>query len=96
MTALSPATASEARIQTGTGIAPVVLRTANGAAAAQTGKISELKVGNIVARNLRIVTSPGTIEVEVWSWDGRRFSVARRDHFVRTGRQWAVRPTLEL
>ena len=59
VTALSPATAREARIQTGTGIAPIVLRTANGAAAAQTGKISELKVGNIVARNLRIVTSPG-------------------------------------
>ena len=41
------------------GIAPVVLRTANGAAPAETGKIDELKVGNIVARNLRIVTSPG-------------------------------------
>jgi aspartyl protease family protein len=36
-----------------------VLRTANGAAPAETGKIDELKVGNIVARNLRIVTSPG-------------------------------------
>jgi aspartyl protease family protein len=59
VTALSPATAREAKIDTGVGIAPVVLRTANGAAAAQTGKIDELKIGNIVARNLRIVTSPG-------------------------------------
>ena len=59
VTALSPATAREAKIETGVGIAPVVLRTANGATAAETGKIEELKVGNIVARNLRIVSAPG-------------------------------------
>ena len=59
VTALSPATAHAARIDTGTGIAPVVLRTANGAATAETGKVDEMKVGNIVARNLRIVSSPG-------------------------------------
>jgi len=59
VTALSPSTARDARVDTGVGIAPVVLRTANGAAPAETGKIDELKVGNIVARNLRIVTSPG-------------------------------------
>ena len=59
VTALSPATVRDARVDTGVGIAPVVLRTANGAAPAETGKIDELKVGNIVARNLRIVTSPG-------------------------------------
>ena len=59
VTALSPSTVRDARVDTGVGIAPVVLRTANGAAPAETGKIDELKVGNIVARNLRIVTSPG-------------------------------------
>ncbi len=59
VTALSPTTVRDARVDTGVGIAPVVLRTANGAAPAETGKIDELKVGNIVARNLRIVTSPG-------------------------------------
>jgi len=59
VTAISPQTAREAKIEVGTGLSPVVLRTANGAAAAQTGAIDELKVGNIVARNLRIVTSPG-------------------------------------
>jgi aspartyl protease family protein len=59
VTALSPSTVRDAKVDTGVGIAPVVLRTANGAAPAETGKIDELKVGNIVARNLRIVTSPG-------------------------------------
>ena len=65
VTALSPATVRDARVDTGVGIAPVVLRTANGAAPAETGKIDELKVGNIVARNLRIVTSPGLGNLDV-------------------------------
>ena len=59
VTAISAQTAREAKVDTGTGLAPVVLRTANGAAPAQTGKVKEIRVGNIVARNLRIVTSPG-------------------------------------
>ena len=59
ITAVSMKTAREAKVDTGTGLAPVVLQTANGAAPAQTGKVDELRVGNIVARNLRIVTSPG-------------------------------------
>jgi len=59
VTALSSGTAREAKVATSVGIAPVILRTANGAAQAGTGKIDELKVGNIVARNLRIVSSPG-------------------------------------
>ena len=59
VTAISERTARAADVGTGTGLAPVVLRTANGAATAETGKVDELRVGNIVARNLRIVTSPG-------------------------------------
>lgn len=65
VTALAPSTAREAGIETATGIAPVVLQTANGAAPAKTGKIDELKVGNVVARNLRIVTSPGLGRLDV-------------------------------
>ena len=57
VTALSEQTAAAARVKTGTNIAPVMLRTANGIAAARTGSIEELKVGNIVARNLKIVTA---------------------------------------
>jgi aspartyl protease family protein len=65
VTALSPSTAREARIETGTGFAPVVLRTANGSAAAQIGRVDEIRVGNIVARNLRIVSSPGLGDLDV-------------------------------
>lgn len=63
--AISETTARAADVDTGTGVAPVVLRTANGAAPAQTGSINELRVGNIVARNLKVVTSPGLGELDV-------------------------------
>ena len=59
VTALSETTVRAADIDAGTGLAPVVLRTANGSTPARTGSIDELRVGNIVARNLKIVTAPG-------------------------------------
>ena len=82
VTAISATTAREAGVDTKTGLTPVILRTANGAAPAQTGAIDELRIGNIVARNLKIVTSPGlgTLDVlgmnflsklESWRVEGR-------------------------
>ena len=65
VTALSEGTARMASVDSGTGIAPVVLRTANGMAPARTGSIDELRVGNIVARNLKVVTSPGLGNIDV-------------------------------
>lgn len=65
VTALSPTTANAAHVDAETGLAPVILRTANGAAPARTGAIDELRVGNIVARNLRIVTAPGLGDMDV-------------------------------
>jgi aspartyl protease family protein len=65
VTAISARTAQAAGIDTGRGLTPVVLRTANGTAQAETGSVRELRVGNIVARNLRIVTSPGLGELDV-------------------------------
>jgi aspartyl protease family protein len=65
VTAISGSTARAAEIDAGTGLAPVVLRTANGAAPAETGSVDELRVGNIVARNLKVVTSPGLGELDV-------------------------------
>lgn len=59
VTAISEATARAARIETGRGLTPVMLRTANGVAPAETGSVDELRAGNIVARNLRVVTAPG-------------------------------------
>jgi aspartyl protease family protein len=65
ITAISGPTARAAKVDTGTGLAPVVLQTANGAVPAQTGRVDEIRVGNIVARNLRIVTSPGLGNLDV-------------------------------
>ena len=65
ITALSARTASEAKVDTATGIAPIVLQTANGSAPAQAGRVDELKVGNIIARNLRVVSSPGLGDMDV-------------------------------
>lgn len=65
VTAISQSTARAAGVDTGIGLTPVILQTANGAAAAKTGKVDEIQVGNIVARNLRIVTSPGLGNLDV-------------------------------
>jgi aspartyl protease family protein len=59
VTAISEETARQAKIDTGRGLTPVVLRTANGMAPAETGSVDELRIGNIVARNLKVVTAPG-------------------------------------
>ena len=58
VTAVSQETAARASIASDTEMVPVVLRTANGMTAAQTGTISELRVGNVTARNLKVVSSP--------------------------------------
>ena len=81
VTALSADTARAAGVDTGMGLAPVVLRTANGATPAETGTIDELRVGNIVARDLKMVTAPGLdldvigmnflSELESWRVEGQ-------------------------
>ena len=65
ITALSQSTAQAAGIDAHSTLAPVVLRTANGATPARTGSVDELRVGNIVARNLKIVTAPGLGSLDV-------------------------------
>lgn len=65
VTALSQATADEASV-TGAGtLLPVILRTANGSVQAQTGTVERLTLGNIEARNLKVVTSPALGNVDV-------------------------------
>ncbi|HEX6604172.1 MAG TPA: TIGR02281 family clan AA aspartic protease [Sphingomicrobium sp.] len=82
VTALSQATTEAAGVDKELTFAPVILRTANGAAPARTGSVDELRVGNIVARNLKVVTSPGLGDMDVigmnflsqlnsWRVDGR-------------------------
>lgn len=59
ITAFSQATADRAAIRPDEGLVPVVMQTANGIAQARTATVQELHVGNIVARNLKVVVSPG-------------------------------------
>lgn len=65
VTAISERTAAAARVEGNLGPVPVVLRTANGLAPARTGSVEELRLGNIVARDLKVVVSPAFGNMEV-------------------------------
>lgn len=58
VTALSLDTASKAGLDVRDAIFPMLLRTANGTIRAQTSAVDELKLGNIVARDVPVVVSP--------------------------------------
>ncbi|KQN16320.1 peptidase [Sphingomonas sp. Leaf28] len=58
ITALSAKTADAAGIDAQSSVVPIVLQTANGAIPAQSGRIRELKLGEIIARDLQAVVSP--------------------------------------
>ena len=59
VTALSPDTASAAGLKIEQPLMPVQIRTANGMIQAQTTTIGELRLGDITARDLNAVVSPG-------------------------------------
>jgi aspartyl protease family protein len=65
ITALSEGTVRLAKVDTSGSVAPIVMQTANGAAPAKAGRVDEVEIGNIVARNLRIVTSTGLGNMDV-------------------------------
>ena len=65
ITAISQQTADAARIDAKSSVVPIVLQTANGSIPAQTGRIRELKLGAIVARDLQVVVSPAFGETNV-------------------------------
>lgn len=65
VTALSARTAAAMGLQPQDGLIPVVLTTANGAVRAQTAAVPELRLGNIVARDLSVVVSPAFGDVNV-------------------------------
>jgi aspartyl protease family protein len=64
ITALSQETADRASVEPDTGLVPVVMQTANGFAEAKAATVDELHIGNVVARNLKVVTSP-TLGVDI-------------------------------
>jgi aspartyl protease family protein len=65
VTAISEATAAAASVEGQAGPVPVVLRTANGLAAARTGTVRELRLGNVAARDLKVVISPAFGNLDV-------------------------------
>ncbi|MEN9926560.1 MAG: hypothetical protein RL268_2686 [Pseudomonadota bacterium] len=65
LTAISSNTALSAGIEPGPMDSSLILQTANGAVAAQTAVIDELRFGNIVARDLDAVITPGMGETNV-------------------------------
>jgi aspartyl protease family protein len=58
VTALDPGTAAAAGLEVRRGPVPVLLRTANGTVAAAAATVAELRLGNIVARDVPVVVSP--------------------------------------
>jgi aspartyl protease family protein len=65
MTTISPKTAAVAGVEASAGLAPILLRTANGVTKAETGTLDEMRLGPITARDLKIVVAPGLGEVDV-------------------------------
>jgi len=65
VTALSVETADAAGLKPEKSAFPVILKTANGAVAADTSSVRTLRIGNIVAHNLPVVVSPSFGDTEV-------------------------------
>ena len=65
VTALSARTAAATRNGAGCGPLPVVLQTANGMTQARTRTIEEMRLGNIVARDLKAVVSPALGDMDL-------------------------------
>ncbi|WP_375397567.1 TIGR02281 family clan AA aspartic protease [uncultured Sphingomonas sp.] len=65
VTALSARTAAAMGVEARDGPFPMLIQTANGTIRAETGTIPELRIGNIVARDLPVVVSPAFGEMDV-------------------------------
>lgn len=65
VTAISSDTAQAAGIEANDTLMPVVMQTANGAVTARTATLSELRIGNVVARDLPVVVSPAFGDMNV-------------------------------
>ena len=65
VTAISIDTAQQAGIEPNANLVPVVMQTANGSVAAQTAVAPEVRIGNVVARDLPVVISPAFGDMNV-------------------------------
>lgn len=65
VTALSSTTARAASLKPDNSPFPMIVQTANGSIRAQTATVPELRIGNVVARDLPVVTSPAFGDMDV-------------------------------
>ena len=65
VTTISPKTAAAAGVEATAGLAPILLKTANGVTKAETGTVEEMRLGPITARELKIVVAPGLGDTDV-------------------------------
>lgn len=65
VTALSERTAAEAGVNPEKDLLPVVLRTANGTAEARSGTVDRVLLGDISAKNLKVVVSPALGDMDL-------------------------------
>ncbi|GGA35854.1 retropepsin-like aspartic protease family protein [Sphingomonas psychrolutea] len=65
VTAISSDTAAQAGIEPNASLMPVVMQTANGSVSAQVAVAPELRIGNVVARDLPVVVSPAFGDMNV-------------------------------
>lgn len=65
VTALSERTAAAAGLHPKDSVFPMILNTANGSITAQTATVDELRLGDVVARDLGVVVSPAFGDTDV-------------------------------
>lgn len=65
VTALSERTAARASVDRDANVLPVMLRTAAGTIRAETGTVARLGLGEIEARNLKVVITPALGDIDV-------------------------------
>lgn len=65
VTTISEETARLASVKSGSGLVPIVMRTANGIVPAQTGTIERIVLGGIEAHGLKVAISPAIGNIDV-------------------------------
>lgn len=65
VTTISEATARLASVERGSGLLPIVMRTANGIVPAETGTIERMVLGGIEAHGLKVAISPAIGNIDV-------------------------------
>lgn len=88
VTAVPVETAQAAALEVDSNLVPILIRTANGTVTAQNARADELRLGNIVARDLGIIVSPAFGDTHVL---GMNF-LSRLESWRVEGRTMILKP----